>query len=207
MRRRITSLVMKERFETAWGVMPVPERRLLHPFIRYIDEVPVLKGTVLYGRPDKGKAVEAVGEPLDGGTGYTALLHLNSKDIVDIILPSDPLLSHDEGMVLAVILHELAHALDYLIHPVEACKRGWHLSERWAWQRAMQWSSDSTLPDNLKRAIEVYCLLVMRENARTELLSVFAASLQEEPKMGTEVEQGVACKDLPSGGSIGTDAQ
>ncbi len=162
MRRRIESTVLKERFEKAWAILPVSERERLRSFIRYVDEVEVLEGTYVYGVREAGKGVERIMGPLEVGTGYTAFMTLGSKDVADVILPSDPLASYDEAAALAIILHELAHAVDYLNYPNEAIKRSWYRSEVHAWTQVIAWSRSSTLiSDGSNDEVRMYARLAM----------------------------------------------
>lgn len=165
MRRRIRSAALRERFAKAWAVLPTFEQKRLRSFIRYVDEVEVLEGTFVYGRPEPGKTVEIIVGPLESGTGYTALMSLDSTDVADVILPSDPLASCDEGTALLIILHELAHAVDYLSSLKEAIERSHYRSEIYAWSQAMAWSCRSTLSDELSAEIEMHARLAMLEDS------------------------------------------
>jgi len=148
MKRRITTTALRERFEKAWSAVPAPEQKSLRPFIRYVDEVPVLKGTFVYGRPRGGTAIESMAGPLERGVGHTAFLSLASGNVVDVILSADPLASCDEDAALAVILHELAHAWDYLRETIS--ERSVDGMERYARALAQDWASKASLPDELK---------------------------------------------------------
>ena len=164
MRRRIRSQALRERFDKAWAVLPAVEQKRLRSFIRYVDEVRELEGTFIYGRPEQGKGIEIIAQLQGGGTGYTALMNLNSRDVVDVVLPSDPLASCDESVALLIILHELAHAVDYLNGTKKAIERNHYRSERFAWTQAIAWACGSTLSDELSDEIEIHGRSAMLED-------------------------------------------
>lgn len=173
MRRRIRSAALRERFDKAWSILPDPERRRLRPFIRYVDETDVLDGTFIYARGRPGRGDVEIAHVLEGyGSGFTAILSLPSGDVADVILPADPLAVCDEAPALLTVLHELAHALDYLDRPGEATSRSKPRSETFAWSQAMVWASlSTTLSDEESEALVRYGRLAMREDEIRGLLS------------------------------------
>lgn len=168
MRRRIESEILREYFETAWQMLPAHERKRLRSFIRYVDEVGLLEGTFIYGRPAKGKGVEIIMGPLEGGCGYAALMELNSEFVADVLLPSNPLTTFSEGAAIGVILHELAHVAAYANAPKRASGRNHLRSETGAWTQAMAWACQSEVSDALSSELELHARRAMLQDLLLE---------------------------------------
>lgn len=142
-------------------MLPRNTRRDLRDFIRYIDEVPDIAEASIFAKGSNG--VELIANAFEDSAGFCALLEVGGRDRTDILLSSVHLVGFDEAAVIGTILHEVAHAEDYLVYPKEAVTRSEYDSERVAWLRAWQWALASG-ENALNGRVQIWCRLCLVED-------------------------------------------
>lgn len=135
--RRYLSPELRRRFDIAWRILPETVREDLKSFIHYVRsarslaeaQIVCADGTLIRSEQDVG--------------GWFVIDRSSSSAPGHIFLNSD-FENGPEALAVLTILHELAHAVEYLEDDWHAGSRAEHLSDAAAWFQVAAWVARDT---------------------------------------------------------------
>ncbi len=151
LRKHIRSEILKGHFNSAWSCLPAETRRALIHFIRQVREVDRLESAVI-NCPDGSRICQ-----LKSGDGF-AFLYMDDRVAFCDILLAASLAETDAPVALGVILHELAHARDYLVAPEETVSLTECEADLAAWDQAIRWAKAGIPSPELSTLVEFWGL-------------------------------------------------
>jgi hypothetical protein len=151
MRKHLRSEILKEYFKSAWSCLPAETCRALIHFIRQVREVDRLESATI-NCPDGSRFCL-----LKSGEGFAFLYKDDQVAFCDILLAAG-LVETKPSVAIGVILHELAHARDYLVAPEETVNLSQCDADQAAWDQAIRWARVGIPHSELSTLVEFWGL-------------------------------------------------
>jgi hypothetical protein len=151
MRKHLRSEILKGYFKSAWSCLPAETCHALIHFIRQVREVDSLESATI-NCPDGSRICM-----LKSGEGFAFLYKDDQVAFCDILLAAC-LVETKPSVAIGVILHELAHARDYLVAPEETVSLTEYEADLAAWDQAIRWAKAGIPYPELNNLVEFWGL-------------------------------------------------
>jgi len=139
MRKRNLTTDQKMLFNRAWTILPDETKRDLKGFIRYVDGVPEGTKEVYFNIRSNNGGIGFYGkDDFTDVNGLAFSIFTDTRKCCDILL-NHGISKCTEAISIGIILHELAHAYDFLVHQNGGLCEDENICEKRAWQLACEW--------------------------------------------------------------------
>ncbi len=152
--RRYLSSEQRKVFEVAWGMLPPTVATLLREFIRSVRVVPDLNNHRI--RCADGSVLDCSRDDGEEAVGFCGVDRTRSPIRGFLVFTDSLMSSGQDWYIIGTMLHELAHAWDYVEHGYRATLVENDRSEASAWLQAATWVTFSEAKEKLAKPVAMF---------------------------------------------------